>query len=234
MRGLFIDRLRASTVSSSLATLNYPVANIIHPFFNKRFQSPQTSGTIRFDLASSYSINCFFFGGHTLNGLTIKLYSGASLVHTEVVSSFDDIGVVYFSTVNSVTRIDIDITSATALKLSSAGAGVYLQLPDPNSNWGVSYEDNSVVSESPDGQTMRSQVLPLREYSFDFTDMPLSTRLELDNAYLAIGVGYPFFMDFFEGNRDVLAPAYVKLAEAPSFPKNVTTYTTNFRLKEAR
>lgn len=234
MRGLFVDRLRTATVSSSLATLNYPVSNIIHPFFTKRFQSPQTSGTIRFDLASSYSFNCFFFGGHSLNGLSIKFYSGASLIHTEVVTTFDDIGVAYFTQVNSITRIDIDIASASALKLSCAGAGVYLQLPDPNANWPVDYEDNSVVAESPDGQTMRSQVAPLRKYSFDFTDMPIATRLDLDNAYRAVGIGYPFFMDFFEGNRSVLAPAYVKISDAPSFPKNVITYTTTLKLKEAR
>ena len=61
MKILFDNILEDSTLSATNESLNYPVANLGHPFLEKRFQSTTTTSTITADWTTDQCISCFFY-----------------------------------------------------------------------------------------------------------------------------------------------------------------------------
>ena len=233
MRILFNNVFEDASFSATNESLNYPVPNLAHPFLRKRFQSSSTTSLITALFTEDQSMSCFFYGYHTLTTIVVVFKnSGGGTLLTLNITSPEDIGVEWFSTLTTVRSVDITITGASGVFLGGVGSGLCYQMPDPLANYDPGNADNSDFIESPHGQTLQTYIEPLRELEFGFRELEL--KGEIDSRYKSVGVGKPLFFDLYEDNRDKEPPIYGKIVRSLNFPYSPRRYNFKLQIREAR
>lgn len=235
MKILFNNVFEDASWSATNESLNYPVANLAHPFLRKRFQSTSTSSLVTASFGSDQTMSCLFYGYHNLTSLTVVFRnSGGGTLLTLNITSPEDIGVEDFTELTTVRSVEFTLNGASGFFLGGVGAGSCYMMPDPLAAYEPGNEDNSDFSESPYGQTLQNFVEPLRELEYGFRDEEGTIYKEIDALYKSVGVGKPLYIDLYEDNRDKEPPIYAKLIRALSFPYSPRRHNFTIRLREAR
>jgi len=235
MRILFTDEVLEATITAGDENPNYPASNIGHRFVRLRYQANGTSDTITITLAAAKSINCIFYGFHNLSSLEFRLYdAGDTLLKTVTVSSPETYGSEYFTAVDSVAYLELDVVSADVAYLGKVSCGGYYQAKDPGADWDEPVTDNSVVTESPSGQTLSTLVEPLEGFSCTVHDLSRAQWLELWELYKAVGVGATMWLDAFENDHDFKLPLYCKMDQPPDRSKSDKNFDVALSWREAR
>ena len=239
MRILFENKIEHSTVAAQDGSLNYPADSIWHPFLRKKFKSEFGDDVLTIDLEEISDLNCFFMGYHNVDAGSVVFFdSGLSPIGSALdLADAEDLFVAYFSSI-SVRRIVVTIqnTAGNQVYVGGIGAGTYVQMPtNLTAGFDRAVSDDTVVDESPGGQTSRNKAASLRIRSFTFPDMDATERDRVDAPILALGIGKPVYVDIFEGDRTADAPMYAKFTE----PRRITNpaarrYDLSIQLKEAR
>lgn len=230
MKILFNNVFEDATFTATNESLNYPVANLIHPFLHKRFQSSSTSSVITASFSADQSISCFFYGYFVATALSVVFKdSGGSTLKTLTISDPEDIGVEYFTALTTVRSVEITLTGTY---LGGIGAGLCYCMPNPLAAYAADNGDNSDFTESPDGQTLQTYIKPLRELDYNFRE--IETKKTIDDNYKLVGVGKPLYIDIYEDNRDKEDPIYGKIMRSLSFRYQPRRYSTSIKIREAR
>lgn len=230
MRILFNELFENAEVLATNQSLNYPVANIVHPFLHKRFQSTTTTSTVTATWDTDQCMSCFFYGFHTLTSLTVA-YKDSSGTTIKTLSITDplDIGVEYFDTI-SARSVEITLNGASGFYIGKIGGGCCYSMPDVNATYESGNSDNSDGSSSAYGQRLVNNIPKLRELSYSFRELSLETKNEIDALYTSKNI----FFDLYENNREKEAPIYGYLTEPFSFPYEARKYSLNMTIGEAK
>lgn len=236
MRFLFEPRVRdnSESITATNSSLNYSPANIAHPFIEKRFQSISTSSVITITLDDSYSLDCFFYALHNLTALTVVFKNaGGSTLDTIVVSTINDIGVEYFTQVDSVKTIEVTVTSTSNPYLGLFDTGLKFQGEDFLNAYPLNLKNNSLSKKSTGGQSTNEHITPLRAYDFSFAELLKDYVEELLDKYKLNG-SRPIFIDITEGSRTAFEPIYANITKPPNSRKIERRYRNKITLEEAR
>jgi len=235
MRILFNNVFENASFLATNESLNYPVTNLAHPFLRKRFQSTSTSSVVTASFTSDQVMSCLFYGFHNFTSMTVVFKnSGGSTLLTLNITSPDDIGVEYFTTLTTVRSVVFTITGISGFYLGGVGGGACYAMPDPLAAYSPGNADNSDFVETPDGQTLQNYVEPLREYEFGFRDQTGVVYPEINSMYRSVGVGKPIYIDIYEDNRDKEPPIYGKIMKSLTFPYKPRRYGFTLKIREAR
>ncbi len=232
MRFLFENEILNGVISATNVNSNYPATNIQDNFLELIFKDTGGSSIIKIEWAADIITDCLFYGFHNLIALSavFKDSTGATLA-TVTPSTISDIGVEYFTQLTTVRSLEITITGDYVGGLAT---GKYYQMPDPLADFERQLKDNSYVSQSPSGQTLRNYEKPLKLLSFTFKDLTYKITNEIRDKYISLGKGHAFYADFFEGNRDFFYPLYCIFASEPDDKKNGRRIDYKINLVEAR
>jgi len=235
MRILFNNIFENASFLATNESLNYPVVNLAHPFLRKRFQSTSTSSEVTASFTSDQIMSCLFYGFHNFSSMTVVFKnSGGSTLLTLNITSPDDIGVEYFTTLTTVRSVVFTVTGAIGFYLGGVGGGACYSMPDPLAPYSPGDADNSDFVETPDGQTLQNFVTPLLEYEFGFRDQSGAVYKEIKTNYRSVGGGKPLFIDLYEENRDKEPPIYGKITAVPGFTYQPRRYNFTLKIREAR
>jgi hypothetical protein len=222
MKILFDNKLLSATVIATNEDSNYPVSNLKSPFLRRKFQSTGTSSTITATISTT--INSIFYG-YTNGSVTVRLYNGG------LVATYSGIGPSKHFADTVITKIEVDISSASTVYLGGLGIGQSVALDPPESFWDETFDDRSIVSESQTGQVLQEYVEPLRNYDFSIPTINRDDLRALQTTYLAYGRGHILWID---PETDDLPVMYGRMTEALSASKNRKLYTAQLKFKEAR
>lgn len=235
MRILFTDIVPDATITATEENANYPASNIAHVFLRKRYQCLVAADTLTLSLPSDRSLSMFAWGFHNMTGFEFRLYDVSdSLLHTETVSSPDAYGAVYFTQVDLVRKIEIDIAGPANCYLGKVSGGVHYQAPGFQMTEPMT--DKSVVSESGGGQTLSSKITPFLGYSITFHSRQRANWLAFRELYRGVGIGETIWVDAYPDDHTRAEPLYCAFIDPPPMPTEETedsfSWTANFR--EAR
>lgn len=231
MRILFNELFENASVLATNQSLNYPVANIIHPFLQKRFQSTTTSSVITATWTTDQCMSCFFYGFHTLTSLTVVYKNSVgTIIKTLNITSPEDIGVEYFDELTTVRSVEITVNGASGFYLGKIGGGCCYQMPDVLAPYDSGNSDNSSSSSSPHGQRLVNSVPKLRALSYGFRELTLDLKNEIDALYTPKNI----FFDLYEGNRDKEPPIYGYFTETFNFPYEARRYSLTIKIGESK
>ncbi len=135
----------------------------------------------------------------------------------------------------NVRKIVIEVESDDAkLYIGGIAMGFGIAMPNPDENFSEGWVDNSVVSRSQAGQVVRDYVIPLRQYSFNFSYAERSQMNALRQVYLENGIGAKVWLDSTERNHDFVAPMFGIIEEWTADEKNGKNYRFGLTITEAR
>lgn len=237
MKILFDNVLLDATLSADAASANYPVENLIHQFLYKRYQHLDPSyDTVTITLDAETDINYFFAGYSNAPQVVVRIYSGAAaLLSTDTLTS---IGTgtkrIKYSQTYAVKTIEIDVYGGVGGYLGGVGAGVIEDFPDPLGDWSEPFEDNTTVTDSATGQSLRNRILPLKRYTWIFKDVERSVANDYKLLYNNYGIGAIIWIDPFEDVDDFLTPLYAKILAPPGTTKNGRRYDQEWSFRELR
>ncbi len=236
MKILFEDLVKVATLATNYSNLNYPIANLAHPFLRRRYQSATTPVMITATFVAASSVNCFFYGYHNLTAIEIRLYDvGDALLKTVTIASPEsEVGAEHFDTIDAVTYMQVDITAAAAGYLGGIGAGETELFPRPVADFKEQLIDNSIVSVSLGGQTQQIYIEPLESNVYTIRDVTRSERAAIVASFLAVGVGRPLWIDAFYDAHSYKAPFYGRFVRAINTLKNGRRYDFGVELRESR
>ena len=234
MKILFDNLLWNATLSALHADAGYPVTNLRHFFLKKLFKSTAVSDTVTISFTVDKSIDCCYLALTNAATATLKLYSAAmALLATKTI----DIATlaVSFAAVSGVryATIELAATSPALVYLGTAALGVAYTMPDPRHDWKTGYVDNSVASESADGQYLVNKASVLRAYDLNFFVQDLAEYLEI--FALVTAMERPVFVDLFEGARTTALPMYSILdGGITNYSKDHNVHRFSLRPREVR
>lgn len=237
MRILFENVLLDASLSAGSASDNYPVTNLIDRFLKKRYQhTAAVYDTVTITLSTSTDIDYFFAGYSNSSQIVVRLYNAAAaLLSTDTITSIGagtksiDYGQTY-----SVKSIQIDVYGASGTYLGGVAAGVAETFVDPVASWSEPWEDNTSVSGSPVGQSLRNKRDALRLYTWNFRELTRAVANSYRLLYYTYGLGAIVWIDAFESAEDFIEPMYSILNSAPTAVKNGRRYDMEWSFKEAR
>jgi len=235
MKILFENKALDATFSCLNQNVGYSVDNITHQFLKKRFQSTSNTDTITGILTTTESISCFFYGLTNAIEIVLKLYSAADiLLHTEIITDINYIDSIYFTSVEAK-YFTIELTTTdTYVYLGGIGIGNCYTMPDIKSPWDELFEDNSIVSNSIDGQVLQNYFEPLKEFKFNIPNNLKETKDEIKEYFVTAGRGGKIWIDLFEDNHDFFMPMYAIILNSFNPKKNGIRYSFDLQIREAR
>jgi len=218
MRIINNNKLHKGTYSVTNESLNYPATNLDDPFLAKRAQSTSSTETITIYLATASTIDAVGHGLTNANSGTIRLYTGAyTLAETITMDLTYDPCITYMtSAISSVTKIEIDLAAtATSVYIGGISAGEYYEVEYPASDIARGLQDNSSWIQTTSGQSLSNYQESLRSVPLTFHPSTIAESNLLIKLYRDIGIGTPFFVDFFEEYRALLPPLYACFSSPP-------------------
>lgn len=148
---------------------------------------------------------------------------------------FDPSSWILPSVINGVRKIVIELaTDEAKLYMGGMGIGLAYKMPNPDEQFTEGWIDNSVVSRSQAGQTLRDYVIPLRSYSFQFSTTDREKMNELRSIYKDSGIGAKLWLDGTERNHEFIPPLYGVLDEWTENNKSGKQYRFGITITEAR
>ena len=240
MRIINSNKLHNGTYSATNESLNYPVENLDHPFLSKRFQATEDNSTIQIDLNTPADIDAIAYGLTNATTGSIKLYteSGGSytLVETVTMSFTYYSNMVYTTTIRAnIARIVFELSTATDyLYLGGVSAGEAFEIEYPLSNFDRPHVDNTTWLQTAGGQSIANYRKPLKQISLTFNTEGLTEANNFITIYEDIGVGAPFYVDFFYGKRELVTPLYCCFSSPPDDNGVGVDRTITIYLQECR
>ena len=148
---------------------------------------------------------------------------------------FDPSSWILPSVISGVRKIVIELaTDEAKLYMGGMGIGLAYKMPNPDEQFTEGWIDNSVVSRSQAGQTVRDYVVPLRTYGFRFSTPDRETMNELRSIYKNCGIGAKLWLDGTERNHEFIPPLYGVLDEWTENEKSGKQYKFGLTITEAR
>ena len=179
MKILFNNLLSSATLSALGASVNYPLANLNHPFLKKKFQQsvdgssgmPDASA-LTLTWPSDQTIDFIAAGYSNATAFTLKLYDSADALLSTVTFTNAEMGAT-FTAVTGVrsAKLLLDDESGDnpmTVYLGGLGIGLATDIGRPIYDWTPEYLDNSFGANSLDGQTQGQYIEPLRNPKFSF------------------------------------------------------------------
>ena len=237
MKILFDNLVIGSTLTSTNASNNYPPANLQDTSLIRRLQSSLDWDSVTIQLDETGSISDVFWGYTSAAQIVLRFYDYEGvLLYTHTITNPDSwIGHEAFPVVSGVDYVELYFDGDLDVYLGGLGLGVAVTMPDPLASWRETPEDNSVVSESPHGQTNQDYIRPLRQLPFEFPAVMTREQTDtIEELVNGVGKGFPLWVDPFEDNHDFMKPIYAKITEAVPVTKDGRTYGFALSLKEAR
>lgn len=240
MKVLFDNVLEDATISNVNVSLNYPVANLADAILRKRYQASLDTDIITITFNGSKNINCFFYAYTALEYLQLNLYSNSDglLLTVTVDDPEADIDAYHFDSVTAdYATLYVEgegATTGVGAYLGGVGIGQAVELPNPRSPWDELYNDNSIVTSSRSGQSLRDYVEPLRLYSFTFVEINRDDMNDWADEFKTLGIGKPIYIDLFEDDHTFIKPIYAILTNPISMKKTGRLYEFTASIKEAR
>lgn len=246
MKILFDNLLPLANLSALGVSVNYPLANLNHPFLKKKFQQtvdgssgmPDASA-LTLTWAADHTVDTIVAGYSNAKLFTLKLYdSGNTLLYTK---TFTDVEMgATFTAVPGVRSakllLDTDIGSnPMTVYLGGLGIGVAMACPDPLYDWTPGYVDNSFGVSSLDGQTQGQYIDPLRSHGFRFTT-PYKTVLDaIQSGVNTLGKYGTVFVIPFTGAMASVPPIYCTIPDGvESVGRDNLNYVFGLTFLEAR
>ena len=233
------NKLHNATYTATNESLNYPVSNLDSQFMAKRFQATEDEAVIEILLTAS-TIDAIGHGLTNITSATIALYTGTTgaytLQETVTMDLTYDPCLSYTSTPrDNITRIVITAnTTATYLRLGGLSAGSAYDIEYPLSTIERGYQDNSAWNQTTTGQSLSSYQKPLRNIPLTFNAETIEIANELIKLYRDIGVGTPFYTDFFQGYRELMPPLYCCFSSPPTDSGVGSDRTLTFTFQECK
>lgn len=236
MKILFSNVIKNAIYTSEHASGNYPASNLGDNSLHKKTQSSTTEDTIVITFEYPSDITDFWWGYTNADYIRLRFYDYDSglLFEIEINDPAPIIGHIFFDLVEDVDWIEVYYRGDLGVYLGGIGLGVAYVMPDPEAVWNENDIDNSIISESPYGQTNQDYVEPLRSYSFRFPNIPREDMNELQELIRSVGRGKPLWIDAFDLNHSFMEPLYGKIVNSLSVQRNPRTYYFMIELKEAR
>lgn len=219
MRIINDNVLHNGTYTASNESLNYPVSNLDHPFLSKRFQATASASTVVCVLESASTIDAIGHAYTNATSGTIVIYSGGPTTYTTVETitmdlTYDPCLTYTTSAASSITKIEFILsTDDSFLYLGGVSAGEYYEIDNAYADFSRNQIDNTTWEQTRSGQSLSNYRKPLRNIGLRFKP-PLANSNGLVDVYRALGIGYPFFIDFFYNQRDIMPPLYACFSSA--------------------
>lgn len=217
MKILFDNVLKkASSITSTYESANYPATNLTHAFLHTRFQSLVSSDTITAEWDADQTIDCVFAGYTNASGFTIRFYNAADSLLDTVVTGSDYTAQYLDTQLTTVRSIQIDIASSdmtSAVYLGGVGLGTYTDMNTymsdniTDGSW-----DNSVNIVTPFGQSSQTLITPGAARRFNFSDMIYSQFIPFKNLFNSVGSGALLWVDFFEESHTEYPALYCRVS----------------------
>lgn len=162
----------ASTLTMTDVDSDYPVTNLYDIMKERKAQATGATSTISATWDSVIDVNSLFIGYHNVISLTLKLYdSGATLLHTEVLTVPRENESVFFDMVESVKSATITIVAVQPVFVGNIAIGESREFQTSLSP--VSRPDTSTGEQSPMGQLVAWRGVKLKAFSFTAAKMDL-------------------------------------------------------------
>ena len=248
MKILFTNLLDTATLTAGGSSVNYPLANLQHPFLKRKFQQlVALSGGVMSDAdaltltwTTDQTIDFIAAGYTNATTLTLKLYDSAdTLLDTQVFTS-PGLGK-SFTAVTGVRKAKVLMDNGTGdspmtLYLGGLGIGQGYAMPDPFHDWKDELLDNSFGEITIDGQVSAQYIEPLRVLRFSFITADRTIFAYILAQVKALGKYTPLWILPFS---DALATVPAMYATIPGGVENqdrddIYRYTFDLTLQEAR
>jgi len=237
MKILFHNLIDDATLTGEHTSFNYPPENWQSTSIYKRVQSSLHYDTVTIVFENyDATISDFWYAFTNATLIIIRLYDyeNGLIYEHRIDEPEEDIGHIWFTPIEDVDSMEIYYEGPLGVYLGGIGVGQAYVMPDPEAAWAETDEDNSIVSESPYGQTNQDYVRPLRSYPFRFPDLSRNEMNEMQELIRRVGRGRPLWIDPFDLNHDFMKPLYGKITNALKADKNGRTYYFTLEIKEAR
>jgi hypothetical protein len=235
MKILFEELFKNASVIATNQSLNYPVANITHPFLHKLFRSSTTTSLITATFTADQCCSCFFYAYHDITSMTVVYKnSGGGTLLTINVTAPEDIGIEYFTELTTVRSVEITVNGASGFYIGKVGTGCCYEMPEPLANYDSDMTDNTVSAASPYGQILSNHIEPLEDLVYNFRELELETKNEIKSLYKGVGKNNPVFMDLYEDARDKEPPIYGYFTQPFKFKYVPRRYSFQIKIREAR
>lgn len=236
MKILLDNKVIDSTITSNLQNENYPAQNLANQFLRKRYQAVGITDliTITFDL--SISTTSFYYSYNNLSSMVVRFYDFYDLLlHTENITEVFEEDAIYFTQVDDVSYMTIEVTTSFSdAYLGGVAVGIPTDFGNVFAAWEDDPLDNSVVTDSDSGQSLQNYEEPLSSYNFEFRDKTNAEKLTEQNLIKAKGKGGKIWADPFEDNHVYMVPFYGTIRSMIVPVKNGRRFDYTLRLREAR
>lgn len=253
MRILFDNLLSSATLSArGTVSVNYPLANLTHPFLVKRFQQIVSGETVydpedpwgdgltddvTLTWTTDQTIDTIILGYTNCVNFTLKLFSSAGVLLDTQTFTSAEMGKT-FSPVSQVRYVKLKMDDGTAVYpmtvyLGGLGIGTSFAMPDPVADWEPGFEDNSFGQSTIDGQVLGQYVEPLKVYSFNFFSESFAEYKAIEALLADAGKLTPLFIAPTEEDMTFIPPLYATV-QLSSPRKEGRLFTFSLAIKEAR
>lgn len=138
----------------------------------------------------------------------------------------------HFDTITSIDQIKIDYVGTNPFFVGGLAAGLCTDMPPAIGQWDDSYQDNSVVTSSPQGQINPQYIEPLKQFVFTFEAVDLAEFVTLKEKFRGVGP-VPVWVTFFEESDSEYPPGYYQV-EFRGGQRSSYAYTFSVTFTEAR
>lgn len=178
-------------ITTSNATVNnpstsYPAANMIN---DRLVEVTQFDQTIVIDLGAAVAVDTLCCAGFTVADLEIEANSSdvwASPPFTQAMDEIDSSGVA-LAFINQTYRYWRLTSASTAAQIGYFYIGSRLVFPDPQYGAIPDYIDNSIISQSINGQRYVTDGVILREQEFSFNNVSYDMYTRIRDYWTASG-----------------------------------------------
>lgn len=219
MKILVTNLLDTATLTAGGTSVNYPLANLNHPFLKKKFQqtvaisggSMSDADALTLAWTTDQIIDMIAVGYTNAETLTLKLYDSADTLLDTQVFTAPSLGA-SFAAVTGVRKAkllmhDGSTDNPMTLYLGGLGIGQGYTMPDPVFDWRNDLTDNSFGEITVDGQVSGQYVEPLRTLRFSFVTNDRTVFLYILSLVKDFGKYVPLWLLPFTGTALATVPA---------------------------
>jgi len=249
MKILFTNLLDTATLSAGGTSVNYPLANLKHPFLKKKFQqtvaisggSISDADALTLTWTTDQVIDFVAVGFTNAKTLTLKLYNSANTLISSQVFTYPALGK-SFPAISGVRKVKLLMHNGTSdnpmtLYLGSLGIGLGYAMPNPRYDWENGLKDNSFGVTTIDGQVSGQYVEPLRSLRFSFVTHDQDIVLYILSQVKNLGKFTPLWVLPFSGVLATFPAIYATIPEGlenTSFDEDRRQYNFDLTFQEAR
>lgn len=234
MRFLIDNAAARATITTTNDTLNYNPVNLVNTLLRKRWQPLSgTSNVITVTFDTAENVNCFFFGYHNADSISVELFDGGGSLESQTMDPASyQTDALYFTQTYSVTYAEITVNkSSGTMYLGGIALGVYFGMPGQSWGYQHGYSDNSLSAESPYGQSLQNYIPALQKAPITFPAVTESEVALIKDALYPVGVGGKIWVDFYPGAHSQRHPEYCKIVSIGDFIRQEGTFSQTYSFK---